>query len=137
LADDLDCKYRGSRATLNQTVLSFLIFSFDKVSYTGYPTSGVPPPKVCARHTPNFATSAAKLVCRASRKGYSTWPGLEPRPTSTWKLEFEAILNFSPSPKVVISASDRGVVKFLPLLNMSSKRPAAASIGSPSSHLPT
>jgi len=97
----------------------------------------VSPPKVRARHTPNFATSAGKLVCRASRKGCSTWPGLEPRPTSTWKLEFEAILNFSPSPKVVISASDHGVVKFLPLLNISSKHPAAASIGNSSSHPPT
>jgi len=40
-----------------------------------------PPPFVCARDTPNFATSAAKLVCRA-RKGCSRWPGLELRPTS-------------------------------------------------------
>jgi hypothetical protein len=91
---------------------------------------------VRARYTPNFATSAAKLVCRASRKGCSAWPGFEPWPTSHWKLEFEAILNFSPSPKIVISVSGRGVVKFLPL-NMSSKHPAATSIGSPSSRPPT
>jgi hypothetical protein len=37
--------------------------------------SGVPP--VCARYIPNFTTPAAKLVCRAGRKGRSTWPGLE------------------------------------------------------------
>jgi len=39
-----------------------------------------------ADRIPNFATSAAKLVCRASRKGFSTWPGLEPRPTSNSEL---------------------------------------------------
>jgi hypothetical protein len=55
-------------------------------------TSSVP---VCARHTPNFATSAAKLVYRASRKGCSTWPGLKPRPTSNSELRFEAVLNSS------------------------------------------
>ena len=35
---------------------------------------GVPP---CARNAPNFARLAAKLVCRASGKGCSTWLGLE------------------------------------------------------------
>ena len=67
------------------------------------------------------------------------WPELEPRPTSIRSLElnFEAILNFSPSPKVVISVLDRGVTKLLSLINMSSKRPASASVGSPSSRPPT
>jgi len=67
------------------------------------------------------------------------WPGLEPRPISirSSELNFEAILNFSPSPKVVISVPDRGVVKLLSLINMSSKRPAPASAGSPSSRPPT
>ena len=36
-------------------------------------------------------------------------------------LEFEATLNFSPSPKVVIFVPDRGVAKLLSLINMSSK----------------
>ena len=40
-----------------------------------------PPPTPCAHNTPQFATSAAKLVYRASRKRCSMWPGLEPRPT--------------------------------------------------------
>jgi len=102
---------------------------------TACPGSSVPP-RVHARHTPNFATSAAKLICRASRKGCSTWPGLKPRPTSNSELGFEAILNFSLLPKVVIFAPDRGVAKLLPLINMSSKRPAA-SIGSPSNRPPT
>ena len=89
-------------------------------------TPPVFPPPVCARDTPNFAMSAA------SRKGCSTWPGLEPRPTSNSELDFEAILNFSPSPKVVISVPDRGVARLLSLINMSSKRPASTSAGSPS-----
>ena len=101
------------------------------------PQPVTPPPRVRARHTPNFATSAAKLVCRASRKGCSTWPGLEPRPTSNLELDFEAILNFSPSPKVVISVPDRGVARLLSLINMSSKRPAPTSAGSPSTRPPT
>ena len=87
--------------------------------------------------TPNFTTSAAKLVCRASRKGCSTWPGLKPRPTSNSELDFEAILNFSPSPKVVISVLDRGVARLLSLINMSSKRPTPTSAGRPSTHPPT
>ena len=90
-----------------------------------------------ATHTPNFATSAAKLVCRASRKRCSTWLGLKPRPTSNSKLNFEAILNFSPSPKVVISVLDRSIAKILSLINISSKRPTTASTGSPSSRPPT
>jgi len=52
------------------------------------------------------------------------------------KLDFEAILNSSPSPKVVISVLGRGVIKLLSLINMSSKRPAPASAGSPSSRPP-
>ena len=67
-------------------------------------------PRVRARHTPNFATSAAKLVCRASRKGRSTWPELEPRPISNLELGFKAVLNFSPSPKVVILPLDLSVL---------------------------
>jgi hypothetical protein len=47
--------------------------------------SGVPP-CMCARYTPNFATSAARLVCKASRNGCSTWLGLEPRPNSCKSL---------------------------------------------------
>jgi hypothetical protein len=94
------------------------------------------PPCVRARHTPNFATSAAKLVCRASRKGCSTWPGLEPRPTSNLELDFEAILNFSPLPKVVISVPGRGVTRLLSFINMRSKRPAPTSAGSPSTWPP-
>ena len=88
-------------------------------------------------HTPNFATSAAKLVSRASRKGCSTWPGLEPRPTSNSELDFEAILNFFPLLKVVISVLDRSVAGLLSLINISSKRPALTSAGSPSTHPPT
>ena len=52
-------------------------------------------------------------------------------------LHFEAILNFPPSPKVVISVPDCGVAKLLSLINMSSKRPAPAPAGSPSSRPPT
>jgi len=52
-------------------------------------------------------------------------------------LNFKAILNFSPLLKVVIFVLDRGIAKLLFLINMSSKRPASAPIGSPSSHLPT
>jgi hypothetical protein len=52
-------------------------------------------------------------------------------------LNFEAILNFSPLLKVVISVPDYGVVKLLSLINMSSKRPAPAPVGSPSSRPPT
>ena len=48
-----------------------------------------------AQHTPNFATSVAKLVCGASRKGCSAWPGLKPRPTSNSELRFEAVMNSS------------------------------------------
>ena len=39
---------------------------------------------------------AVHLVIRT----VSTWPGLKPPPTSNLELEFEAILNFSPSLKV-------------------------------------
>jgi hypothetical protein len=46
---------------------------------------GVPPVRA-QHHMPNFATSATKLVCRASRKRCSTWPVLEPRPTSNSEL---------------------------------------------------
>ena len=53
------------------------------------------------------------------------------------ELDFEAILNFSPSPKVVISVPDRGVARLLSLINMSSKRPAPTSAHSPSTRLPT
>jgi len=53
------------------------------------------------------------------------------------ELNFEAILNFSPSLKVVISVPDRGVIKLLSPINMSSKRPAPAPAGSPSSRPPT
>ena len=52
------------------------------------------------------------------------------------ELGFEAILNFSPSPKVVISVPDRGVARLLSLINMSSKRPAPTSAGSPSTRPP-
>ena len=48
--------------------------------------SGVPPPACARSTTPNLATSAAKLVCKASRKGCSTWPGLEPWPNSCKSL---------------------------------------------------
>jgi len=54
--------------------------------HTVYTSFGVPPPVRAQHHTPNFASSAAKLVCRASRKQCSTWPGLEPRPTSNSEL---------------------------------------------------
>ena len=60
-----------------------------------------------------------------------------PHPIRSSELDFEAILNSSPSPKVVISVPDRGVVKLLSLTNISSKRPAPASAGSPSSCPPT
>ena len=93
-------------------------------------SSSVPP--VCARDTPNFATSAAKLVCRASRKGRSAWPGLEPQPTSNLELDFEAILNFSPLLKFVIFVLDHSVIRLLCLINISSKRPAPTSVGSTS-----
>lgn len=53
------------------------------------------------------------------------------------ELDFEAILNFSPLPKVVISIPDRGVIRLLSLINISSKRPAPTSAGSPSTHLYT
>jgi len=86
-------------------------------------TPPVSPPRVRARHTPNFATSAAKLVCRASRNGVVRGQGL-----SHGHIElgarFEAILNFSPSLKVVISVPDRGVARPPPPINMSSERPA-------------
>ena len=42
--------------------------------------------RVRTTHTPNLATSAAKLVCRAGGKGCSTWPGLEPLPHRILKL---------------------------------------------------
>ena len=45
-----------------------------------------PPPYIRAAHAPNFATSIAKLVYKASRKGCSTWPGLKPRPTLNLEL---------------------------------------------------
>jgi hypothetical protein len=61
-----------------------LLLSVDwNTACTGF---GVPPPVRAQHHMPNFATSAAKLVCRASRKRCSTWPGLEPRPTSNSEL---------------------------------------------------
>ena len=86
-----------------------------------------------ADQRPNFTTSAAKLGRRVSRKGCSTWLGLR-----IWssELDFEAILNFSLT-KVVISVLDRGVAKLLSLTNMSSKRPAPTSAGSPSTRPPT
>jgi hypothetical protein len=69
-------------------------------------------PPICARDTPNFTSSAAKLVYRASKKGYSTWPGLEPRPISNSELGFKAILNFSLLLKVVILPLDLGVLPY-------------------------
>jgi hypothetical protein len=45
-------------------------------------------------------------------------------------LDFEAILDFSPSLKVMISVLDRGVVRLLSPINMSSKRSARTSTGS-------
>jgi len=53
------------------------------------------------------------------------------------ELNFKAILNFPPLPKVIISVLDCSVIKPLSLINISSKRPAPASIGSPSSYPPT
>ena len=50
-------------------------------------------------------------------------------------IEGKAI-DLPPLPKVVIFALDRGVLKLLSPINMSSKRIAAASIGSPSGHPP-
>jgi len=55
-----------------------------------------------AAHTPNFATSV----------GCSMWPGLEPRPTSNSELGFEAVLNSSLSPKVVMLPPDLGVLPY-------------------------
>jgi hypothetical protein len=60
------------------------------------------------------------------------WPWLGPLATSNLELECEAIRDLSPLPKAVIFAPHRGVSKLLSLINMSSKRTAAASIGSPS-----
>ena len=62
---------------------------------------------------------------------------LEPRPTSNSELDFEGILNFSPSPKVVTSVPDRGIVRLLSLINMSFKSPTPTSAGSPSTRPPT
>ena len=98
--------------------------------HTAYNSFSVPP--ICARDTPNFATSTAKLVCRASRKGRSVWLGLEPQPTLNSELDFKAILNFSPLLKFVISVPDHGVTRLLYFINMSSKRPTPTSAGSTS-----
>ena len=38
------------------------------------------------------------------------------------ELDFEAVLNSSPSPEFVISVPGRGVIKLLSLINISSKR---------------
>jgi len=51
-----------------------------------YPLNSATQPNRSPPLWKNFATSAAKLVCRASRKGCSTWPGLEPRPISNSEL---------------------------------------------------
>ena len=62
------------------------------------------------------------------------WPRLELPTALNLELEFEAIRDLPPLPKVVIFAPDRGVSKLLSLINISSKRSAAASIGSPPGH---
>ena len=64
-------------------------------------------------NTPNLASSAAVCGQGLSRS--------LPRIRSS-KLDFEAILNPSSSPKVVISVPDSGVVKPLYLINISPKR---------------
>ena len=47
---------------------------------TAYTSFGVPPPVRAQHHTPNFASSAAKLVCRASRKRVVRGQGLSHGP---------------------------------------------------------
>ena len=64
------------------------------------------------------------------------WPWLGQLATSNLELKFEAIRDLPPLPKVVIFAPDRGVLKLLSLINISSKRTTTASISSPSSRLP-
>ena len=64
------------------------------------------------------------------------WPWLGPLATSNLELKFKAIRDLPPLLKAVIFAPDRGVLKLLSLINISSKRIAAASIGSPSGRPP-
>ena len=71
---------------LSKSLYYYLLIGIQLVPASVSPAPPPPPRGGAQHHIPNFATSAAKLVCRASRERCSTWPGLEPRPTSNSKL---------------------------------------------------
>ena len=58
--------------------ISTILIFFKKTVYCFIQPVTASLPPLYIRDIPNFATSAAKLVYRASRKGCSTWLGLEP-----------------------------------------------------------
>jgi len=134
----LTSTYRLTKAYLFTGNCSAQVLSFRANIVQGIRHLVSPTPPVYAQHTPNFATSAAKLVCRASRKGCSTWSELELRPPRIRgsELDFKAILNSFPFLKVVISILDYSIIILLSLINISSKYPISTSIGYLSSYLP-